>query len=86
MVGNKGLVFGCNLNIPWDNHRELSLEKDNVPYLFKELEERMLEKKATTLQNSQDWSHFIIQKAPAGVITMDEQGRITLSCNNGYHS
>ena len=29
---------------------------------------------------SYDWSHFIIQKAPAGVITMDGQGRIT-TCN-----
>jgi PAS domain S-box-containing protein len=29
---------------------------------------------------SYDWSHFIIQKAPAGVITMDGQGRI-ITCN-----
>jgi PAS domain S-box-containing protein len=40
----------------------------------------MLEEKPTAQPKPYDWSHFIIQKAPAGVITMDGQGRIT-DCN-----
>lgn len=40
----------------------------------------MLEEKPTAQPKPYDWSHFIIQKAPAGVITMNGQGRIT-DCN-----
>jgi PAS domain S-box-containing protein len=40
----------------------------------------MPEEKAMAQGNPNDWSNFIIQKAPAGVITMDGQGRI-ISCN-----
>ena len=40
----------------------------------------MLEEASVAQPKPYDWSHFIIQKAPAGVITMDGQGRIT-TCN-----
>jgi PAS domain S-box-containing protein len=40
----------------------------------------VLEGKSVVQARAYDWSHFIIQKAPAGVITMDGQGRIT-TCN-----
>jgi PAS domain S-box-containing protein len=40
----------------------------------------MFGEKSMVNTTSYDWSHFIIQKAPAGVITMDGQGRIT-TCN-----
>jgi PAS domain S-box-containing protein len=39
-----------------------------------------LAEKSAGLPKPYDWSHFIIQKAPAGIITMDSQGRIT-TCN-----
>ncbi len=40
----------------------------------------MLKEKPTAQPKPYDWSHFIIQKAPAGVITIDGQGRIS-DCN-----
>jgi two-component system phosphate regulon sensor histidine kinase PhoR len=40
----------------------------------------MLEETSAAQPKPYDWSHLIIQKAPAGVITMDGQGRIT-TCN-----
>jgi len=40
----------------------------------------MLEETSVAQPKPNDWSHFIIQKAPAGIITMDGQGRIT-TCN-----
>jgi PAS domain S-box-containing protein len=40
----------------------------------------MVEEKSMVNSKPYDWSHFIIQKAPAGVITMDGQGRI-ITCN-----
>jgi PAS domain S-box-containing protein len=40
----------------------------------------MFEEKSMVNATSYDWSQFIIQKAPAGVITMDGQGYIT-TCN-----
>lgn len=40
----------------------------------------MPEAKAAAESRPYDWSQFIIQKAPAGVITVDGQGRIT-TCN-----
>ena len=40
----------------------------------------MLEETSVAQPKPYDWSHLIIQKAPAGIITMDGQGRIT-TCN-----
>ena len=40
----------------------------------------MLKETPVAQPKPNDWSQFIIQKAPAGVITMDGQGRIT-TCN-----
>lgn len=40
----------------------------------------MLEETSVAQPKPFDWSHLIIQKAPAGIITMDGQGRIT-TCN-----
>ena len=40
----------------------------------------MLEETSVAQPKPYDWSNFIIQKAPAGVITMDGQGRIS-TCN-----
>jgi two-component system phosphate regulon sensor histidine kinase PhoR len=48
--------------------------------MVKDLGHRMLEETSVAQPKPYDWSHFIIQKAPAGVITMDGQGRIT-TCN-----
>ena len=36
----------------------------------------MLEETPVAQPKPKDWSRFIIQKAPAGVITVDGQGRI----------
>lgn len=44
------------------------------------MEKRRFAEKSMAKAKPYDWSHFIIQKAPAGVIIMDGQGRIT-SCN-----
>jgi PAS domain S-box-containing protein len=40
----------------------------------------MFAEKSMVNSSPYEWSHFIIQKAPAGVITVDGQGRIT-TCN-----
>ena len=40
----------------------------------------MIEETSVAQPKPFDWSHLIIQKAPAGIITMDGQGRIT-TCN-----
>jgi two-component system phosphate regulon sensor histidine kinase PhoR len=40
----------------------------------------MLEEKSAVLPKSRDWSNFIIQKTPAGIIILDGQGHVT-DCN-----
>ena len=40
----------------------------------------MLKENLATHQKSYDWSHFIVENTPAGIITLDGQGLVT-DCN-----
>lgn len=71
-------VLAANKKTKGEAHRKASSDQALVKY--EKSGKRMFGEKSVVNAQSNDWSHFIIQKAPAGVITIDGQGRIT-TCN-----